>query len=242
MTDRADIVVLRPEPGSAATAASAAALGLRAVAAPLFRIEPVAWTPPDGDAFDALVLGSANALRHAGLGLAALPGLLPVYAVGASTAAAARDAGLTVRTVGRGGIDGLVPALEADGRRRVLRLAGEDHVPLSVPEGIEVRTLVVYAARPLPLGEAAIAGLARGAIALLHSAQAALRFAEECARLDLPRSTLRLACLGQRIAAAAGPGWRECRAAATPDDGALLALAREMCQTVAIGVTASQTR
>ena len=41
------IVVLRPEPGARATVARIEALGAHAVAAPLFAIRPLPWTPPD---------------------------------------------------------------------------------------------------------------------------------------------------------------------------------------------------
>jgi uroporphyrinogen-III synthase len=49
-------------------------------------------------------------------------------------------------------------------------------------------------------------------------------------RLGIRRAPLRLAALSQRIAAAAGDGWGEVAAAGHPDDKALLALARQMCQ------------
>jgi uroporphyrinogen-III synthase len=64
---------------------------------------------------------------------------------------------------------------------------------------------------------------------LLHSAVAARHLAAECDRLGIPRAAIALAALGQRIAAAAGEGWRELRAAAAPRDATLLALARDMC-------------
>lgn len=59
------LVVIRPEPGNTATCASARALGLEAIAAPLFEIEPVGWDVPD-ERFDAILAGSANVFRHAG--------------------------------------------------------------------------------------------------------------------------------------------------------------------------------
>ena len=41
------LLVLRPEPGASATVERARALGLDAVAMPLFEVEPVAWDAPD---------------------------------------------------------------------------------------------------------------------------------------------------------------------------------------------------
>jgi uroporphyrinogen-III synthase len=72
---------------------------MEAIAAP-FTVQPVAWDAP-GDV-DALLIGSANAIRHAGPGLAAYAGL-PTYTVGAATAQAAREAGLDVVAVDRAG-------------------------------------------------------------------------------------------------------------------------------------------
>ena len=63
------VLVLRPNPGDAATIARAEGMGFVAIAAPLFGIVPVAWTPSDAP-HDALMLTSANALRHAGDALA----------------------------------------------------------------------------------------------------------------------------------------------------------------------------
>ena len=82
------IVVLRPEPGNRVTAAAIEGRGLRAIRLPLFAVQPVAWQAPDPAGFDALLLTSANAVRHGGAGLARLLSL-PVFAVGEATADAA---------------------------------------------------------------------------------------------------------------------------------------------------------
>lgn len=227
------LLVIRPEPGNAATVAAAKALGLRAIRAPLFSIEPVAWTP-DGGPYDALLLGSANAVRHAGKGLANFAHL-PVYAVGDATAEAARAAGLTVAAQGSGGLQDLMPRLAADRRRRVLRLAGEEHVPVAPPPGVSIDTVALYAARPLPLSDEALRVLRQNPVVLLHSAAAARHLAKLCDRDGIARSDIALACLGPRIAEAAGEGWRELGVAPRPDDAALLALAARMCQSDGIG-------
>ena len=228
-------VVLRPEPGNAATCAAARSLGLEAVAAPLFEIARVVWHAPAPARFDAVLFGSANALRCGGERLAALRSL-PAYCVGAATADAARSAGFSISAVGKGGIASLVPALARDGRRRALRLAGEAHVDLDAGPGCRVETVVVYRALPLPLARPAAEALRAGAVALLHSAEAAGHFAGECDRLGQARETVALACMGPRIAEEAGTGWRAVHTAAEPNDAALLALARRMCQTAPSGV------
>ena len=69
------VIVLRPEPGASETVARARRLGLDAAAIPLFEIEPLEWTAPDPEAFDGLLLTSANAVRHGGEKLQALRAL-----------------------------------------------------------------------------------------------------------------------------------------------------------------------
>ena len=224
------LLVIRPEPGNARTLAAARALGLDARAVPLFVVEAIAWEPPDPAKFDAVLLGSANALRHGGAALARYAGL-PVYAVGTTTAEAARAAGFAVAACGEGGLSALLPRLVADGRNRVLRLSGEAHVALDPPPGVVIETAVVYAARPVPLPTAAVP--AHGAVVALHSGEAARHLAAECDRLGLDRGRIALACLAPRVAAAAGEGWADKRVAPTSEpvgEAALLALARDMCQ------------
>ena len=233
------VVVIRPEPGYAATVAAARALRLTAIGAPLFRIEPVAWAA-NPKPYDALLLGSANAVRHAGAGLAGLAHL-PVYAVGQATAEAARAVGFSVAAEGSGGLQELMPKLAADRRRRVLRLAGEEHLPVEPPAGVTIDTLVVYAARPLPLSDEARRELREGPVVLLHSAAAARHLAELCTQDGIDRATIALACLGPRIAEAAGAGWREVGVASRPDNAALLALAARMCQSAAVRVDDNNT-
>ena len=239
MSTRA-LLVIRPEPGNARTLAAARTLGLVARGIPLFVVELRAWEPPDPARFDAALLGSANALRHGGAALARYTAL-PIYAVGATTAAAARTAGFTVAACGEGGLQALLPHLAADGRKRVLRLSGEAHVPLDPPPGMTIETAIVYAARALALPASAVSpktleGL--GCVVALHSGEAARHFAAECDRLGLDRAGIALCCLAPRVAEAAGAGWAETRVAPTSKrlgpkhsgEAALLALARDMCQ------------
>lgn len=221
------LIVIRPEPGNAATVAEAEQRGLTAIAAPLFAIEPRAWEPPDPATVDALLVGSANAIRHAGAALQVFANK-PVYAVGASTAQTVREAGLKVTQTGQGGLQELLDTLTGQ-HLTLLRLAGEEHVPLAPPKGIELVTRIAYASVPQPLPERLIKPLETGAIALLHSAAAARHFASECDRLGLDRTPIALAALGPRIAEAASDGWRTLETAPEPTDAALLALAERMC-------------
>ena len=82
------IIVIRPEPGSSATVTAAQKIGLKVQGFPLFKVVPRRWVPPPADTVDALLLGSANALRHGGENVARYVGK-PAYVVGESTAEAA---------------------------------------------------------------------------------------------------------------------------------------------------------
>lgn len=227
-----EIVAIRPQPGCSATVMAGAALGLAITAHPLFAIAAVAWTVPDASRHDAVLLGSANAVRHGGAGLAALTEL-PAICVGETTARAAREAGFTVALVGRGGLQQVVPQAQAMGFPRLLRLAGEAHVPLELPAGLTAATRVVYRVEARPVAASLAATLRQGAVVLLHSGEAAAHFADEVDRLGLARRAIALACLAPRIAGPAGTGWAALEIAAATDDAALLAIAGQMCQAFA---------
>lgn len=222
------VIVLRPEPGCAATLATARAQGLDARGFPLFAVVPCAWQSPPPDSFDALLIGSANAPRHAGPALAAYRGK-PAYTVGAQSARAAQAAGLDVVAVGEGGLQAVLERLRP-GDLRLLRLAGAARVALAVPPGVTIDEQIVYASEPLPFSPSLATLLREPAVVLLHSAEAAWHFAHQCDHHVIGRTGLALAAIGPRVAAAAGGGWDRLEVAAAPNDPALLALAAELCQ------------
>jgi uroporphyrinogen-III synthase len=221
------LIVIRPQPGADTTASAAAALGLDARAFPLFEVGPVDWEPPDPAQIDALLIGSANAVRHAGPALDRFRAK-PVYAVGKATAAACRDAGLSVAATGSGGLDAVLA--EIAGHPRLLRLAGREHVALHPPPSVELTERIIYASAPRPLPVGLPEMLRSPAIVALHSATAAEHFAAECDRLALDRAKLSLVTIGPRVTAACGTGWAEVATAEAPEDAALLARARQLCQ------------
>lgn len=223
------LVVIRPQPGCDATVAAARGRGLDARGFPLFSVGPLQWSPPDPAAIDAVLIGSANALRHGGDDLARYRGK-PAYAVGKATAEAARTAGFSIAATGEGGLQSLLGALDPH-HKRLLRLSGDVRVMLSPPEDVSIVERVVYESRRLPMSRALADLLQRPAVVLLHSAHAALHFASLCDLAHLERSRISLAAIGPRVAEVVGGGWRAVVAAARPDDAALLALAQEMCQT-----------
>lgn len=223
------LVIVRPEPGCSASLSAARAMpGLEAHGFPLFEVVARSWEALAPDRFDALLIGSAMVFRHGGPGLRALTGL-PVYAVGETTAAEARAAGFTVAATGAGGLQAMLSQL-APQHRRLLRLAGEERIALTLPEGVTMEERVVYASVPRAMPAELAQLLRQPAIVALHSAEAARHLAAECVRHGIRRAPLRLAALGPRIAAAAGDGWGEVASVPFPEDKALLALARQMCQ------------
>lgn len=222
------LVVIRPQPGNAASVAAATSLGMTAYGFALFEMVAKSWEAALPGRHDALLIGSAQVFRLGGTGLAVLRDL-PVYAVGEATAEAARAAGFAVVATGEGAMQGLLDLLDP-AHRRLLRLTGEERVMLQLPKGTTVDERVVYASRAAPLPDELVALLAQPAIVALHSAEAARHLTAQCVTHGIKRARLRLAALSQRIAAAAGDGWGEVAVAAYPQDKALLALARQMCQ------------
>ena len=220
------IAVLRPEPGASATVERARRLGLDALAIPLFEAEPIAWQAPDPHDFDALLLTSANAIRHGGEQLAGLR-TLRVQAVGEATAKAAREAGFHVETVGDSDVDALLGVI--DPTLKLMHLCGEDRRQPRQPRQ-DIAPISVYRARALADVDIAPA---EGAIVLVHSPRAARRFAElaDAARLD--RGSIVIAGISGAAADAAGDGWETVEAAGKPSDDALLALAASLCNNVA---------
>ena len=211
------LILLRPEPGASRTAARARALGLDVRLAPLFAVVPVEWTAPDTAEFDALVLTSANAIRHGGEQLRRLLAL-PVHAVGNATAALARSAGFEVRSTGdKGSREMALPE-----GQRLLHLAGRDHVVIA-----GATTIPVYEARatdPPP----ALHAIDRCVVAV-HSPRAGGRLAE----LVGNRAGTAIAAISTAAADACGPGWQCVQVAPRPSDEALLALAATLCERLA---------
>lgn len=210
------VLVLRPEPGASATVERARRLGLDAIAFPLFEVEPVDWQVPPPGEFDALLLTSANAVRHGGARLSALRDL-QVYAVGEATARAARDAGFDIASVGEGGVDRLLEAINPE--LGLLHLCGEDRIAVDWPQ--KITQIIVYRSREVPEpGE-----IPRECVALIHSPRAGRRLAE----LVEDRDRIAIVAISARAAETVGRGWESIDAADAPTDEALLALAARLC-------------
>jgi len=212
------VLVLRPEPGASATVERAKALGLDAMAEPLFEIEALDWETPEASAFDGLLLTSANAVRHGGDRLLNLRGL-KVYAVGDATAEAAREAGFDIAATGDAGVDRLLSSIDPE--VKLLHLCGADRrEPGEVKQRISA--ISVYCATPIKAPDLAAVS---GNVALIHSPRAGRRLAEIVA----DRSSVTIAAISEAAAEACGAGWKAVAVADRPSDEALLALAARLC-------------
>lgn len=218
------IIILRPQPGADATAERARMLGLEPVVLPLFSVEPLAWSPPEPARFNALMLTSANAARHAGPELSRYASL-PLYVVGEATARACRECGLEPVAVGTSNAAALIAAIAQAGHTEVLHLCGEDVIETD-NHGLAITRMPVY--RAVESGDAdALAALQSRDILLIHSPRAG-----KCLASLVPpeqRDRLSLIAISPAAMADAGAGWGAARCAAQPTDAAMLALAQELC-------------
>jgi uroporphyrinogen-III synthase len=220
------LVILRPEPGASESLTRAYALGLDAISIPLFEIEPVAWEAPDPAQFDALLLTSGNAVRCGGEQLLRLR-TLKVHAVGQATAEAAREAGFDVASTGTTGVAGLLASIE--NRQTLLHLAGEHYTGTPGTEH-GIRRITVYRSREIQRPSAL--QTAAGAVVAVHSPRAGRRFSQLMDQLGTDRTGIAIAAISRAAAEAAGGGWQAVATAEGPDDPSLLALARQLCDTL----------
>jgi len=237
------VLITRPEPGAAETAAAVAAMGWRPVLAPALVLAPL---PPPADLaqpVQAVLLPSRAAARA----LPGLPRATRVLAVGQGTAEEARAAGFTRIMAAEGDAVSLVaqavavldpgagPLLLAVGRGYSLELAARlrEH-------GFVVRRRVVYAARPADsLPPAAVEALRAGEVraALFYSPRSASVSVTLLRQAGLAETVAPVAAfaLSRRIAKAlAGLPWGAIHATPAPEPMALLALLGQAPHTAAM--------
>ena len=184
----------------------------------MFRIEPIAWEAPDPAILTGLLITSANAIRHGGSALDKLREL-PVYAVGAATAAAARTAGFNVAEIGDGNADALLDSLPPS--LRLLHLAGEDH---RNRDRLKTDRRIVY--RSVEVDDPQLPDL-KDLVVAVHSPRAGARLADIAGE----KYRAAIAAISADAAEACGSDWERVEAAAEPNDNCLLALAAMLCHT-----------
>lgn len=225
----ARVLVTRPQPGADTTAERLSALGHDVRTAPLFTVHSLQWSPP-GEVIDALMVTSANAMRLSGPLLEAWRAL-PCYAVGEATAKAAAERGFTRIIVGDGDASALAAQMAADGVGVALHLAGREHRAVA-GGALRIVTRTVYAADPVGrLGADVESALSAGTVdrVLLYSARAAGAFAALMDGAGIDRGGVALGAMSDRVADAAGEGWRGIAVAPAPVEDQLFAACGLLC-------------
>lgn len=233
----ATFLVTRPEPDVFDSIARLAALGIEGVALPLLARHTLATGLPEAAGFAALALTSGNALRaleERGR-LADYLGL-PAFAVGARTAAAARQAGFRTVVTAGGTLAHLVAEIAGAG------LAGPVFYPTArhqsgdlaralAPAGVMVVTARVYEMR----AATALPGWAREGLAgdaydgaLFYSRRTAEVFAGLAAPVleVMERARPAMLCLSEQVAAPlVAAHFVRVGLAGEPSEAAMMALA-----------------
>jgi len=229
------LLVTRPEPENARTAAALRAGGHDVLLAPLLRIAAIDFQLPS-EPCAALVLTSAAAARALGdhpERATLLP--LPVFTVGARTAAVARGLGFAAVHSAEGDqheLAELVRTRLGATAGPVLYLAGEDRAGdlAGALAGIRVLTVVAYRAMKAErfTPEVTVALAHRRLAGVLHFSRRTVEAYLDCAaQAGLRVQALAPAhfCLSRQVAAPlAAAGAAAVRIAARPDEAALLAL------------------
>ena len=229
------IAITRPEPNGERSAKALRAQGHDVLLAPLMRIEPAAADL--AGQWSAVVVTSANApAALAGDALRALLAL-PVFAVGARSADAARKAGFSDVTSADGDVHRLV-SLVAErhrGSAPILYLAGEhraaDFVGALAQHGIDATTRVVYRAVTAPYPPKHLDAIHVGTLdAVVHySARSAENFVSGARDAGIAPAALALRhfCISAQAAAPlVAAGAANVHVAAHMDEASLIELLR----------------
>jgi uroporphyrinogen-III synthase len=243
----AAVLVTRPDPDNATTAAALRARGHEVLLAPALRFEPIPLPPGNTADYGAVIVTSANALRGVAPLLQDHPLLkLPLFAVGAQTAAAARRAGF-VEVISA---DGDAEALRECVARSVRAAPAEDASPLLYlsgaeisrdlagelgARGIEVVTRTTYRMVPiarLPRDICDAFSASRIDAVLHYSARSARAFLEavRAAGVEISALAIPQCCISAAVAQVLREaGATRVAVAASPDEDALLtALSRSI--------------
>jgi uroporphyrinogen-III synthase len=231
------ILVTRPQPGSARTAAALRERGHEPITAPLLQIEILTQVDPDAGPWTAILITSANAIRGIAHWARREPWrALPVFTVGDRTANAARDQGFTDVTSASGNVEDLAnlvaarlgppaPLLYLSGEERSGDLAGALRAKNFVVDVVVVYRVI--AARTLP--EPAASAIRDGVDGVLHfsrhSAEAFVNAASNAGLLEAALAKPVHYCLSDQVAEPLrAAGAANFRIAARPDEASLLEL------------------
>lgn len=230
------ILVTRPEPEASRTAARLEEMGHQALIEPVLVFERVENAQAPEGSFDAIAVTSANAMR-ASDNSDAFRHLLtvPVFAVGARTAEAAKAAGFERVTYSTGDAAELAALMRErlSPGARVVHLSGEQRAQefsaLLAPAGIHVITRALYRMRAATEFSAKAAeALSQDRVqAVLHySPRSAAHFVTLMQRAALAGklSLLRHFCLSSAVAAPLLAAGARPETAVRPDENTLLSM------------------
>jgi uroporphyrinogen-III synthase len=236
---RMAILVTRPQPDNAATAAALRGRGFTVLLAPMLRFEPVAFYDDSEVRYGAIIVTSANALRAIEAHLTGSRLLeLPLFAVGEHTAETARRAGFEKVIVADGDAAALRDLMSASVKAKALKksatllyLAGADLARDLAGElgerGFNVVTHTTYRMIPvakLPL-ETCDAFAANGVEAVLHYSRRSVRAFLEATRvagMEISALALPQCCISDAVAAIVrDAGAPHVMVARSPDENAL---------------------
>jgi uroporphyrinogen-III synthase len=173
----------------------------------------VPWTMPS-ESFDAVMLTSAAAARHAGPQANSVRHL-PTFCVGDATAQAARAAGFSQAESVGGTVADVMRS--TTGLRHILHLAGKDRTPMTVPAGLSVAVRVVYRAQLLALEDPGPLDAV-----LIYSQRSGKHFAEQWHAQQRDKNLV-VVVISAAAAAAAGALWQKLVVADAPDEASMLA-------------------
>ena len=232
------LLVTRPDEDASATIAALEALGHEAIAAPLLTIQPMVEAAIPDEAWQAILITSANGARAiAGHADFEKFKSIPVLTVGAASAEAAREAGFISVVSAEGNVELLVELVVSEldpSAGPLLHVAGSvtagDLKGGLEKHGFRVVRVVLYEAQVAErLPDAAREALAAGKVdgILFYSPRTAASFATlvRKAELDAALKTLTAYCLSAPVAKAlAGLPFCDIQVSDEPKQPALLSL------------------
>ncbi len=234
------VLVTRPSPDDATTAAALRARGFEVLRAPMLRFEPLPFQDDPDVGYGAVIVTSANALRAMTPHLAGHRLLkLPLFAVGENTASAARDAGFGEVIASNGDAGALRDLVLARARSKqlkkanpILYLAGADLARDLAGElgasGFTVVTQTTYRMAPVPSlpREVCDAFMAHDIEAVLHYSRRSARAFLDAARaagIEISALALPQFCISSAVAALLrDAGATQVTASSSPDQDSLL--------------------
>lgn len=197
------IWITRAEPAASASAARLRALGHIPLVLPLLEVRPVTTEVPDLTGIGALAFTSANGVRI--FAQLSETRALPVFAVGAACAQAARAAGFRQVLSADGDVAALAAGIASraeEFRGPVLHPAATepagDLAGALAQAGVQARTLPIYETVPVTPPAAALDQALKAEAALLYSPKAARQLAVLMRGRQAP--ALRALCLSKAVA------------------------------------------